>query len=69
MLEFVESVPQTTVREVSVAGPKRDCWIGFKNGLSPSALLAGVPETSMGSCPVGAGFRSKGQDHSDRSGA
>ena len=27
---------------------------------------AGVPETTMGSCPVGAGFRSKGQDRSDR---
>ena len=28
-------------------------WIGFKNGLRPIEIPAGVPETSMGSCPVG----------------
>jgi len=55
----VEIVPQTEERGVSVSGSElsylRDViiWIVFKNGLRPIALPAGVPETSMGSCPIG----------------
>jgi len=72
---FVEIVSQTEERGVSIRRFRNDRLeeghgrIGFKNGYCLVEPQAGVPETTMGSCPVGRDSGQRGRTAPIGSGA